>query len=237
MKKKLGVCLAAIAAVFIVCSCAVKRGGVLDARSVSVTGTGAVIVIPDRAQLSVAVVTRADDVLGAANENAQKMIAAQNAITVLGVEKKDLSTSNYNVTREMNYRDGVQVPGMYRVTNRLNITLKDPAILGSVIDAALVAGANEIASLEFSSSEKENATKEARRLAINQAQAAARLLAEESKARLGKALFVSEMETPAEYRSPAPVNARMFSDAAQSTPIAANSTTVTVTVQATYELK
>jgi uncharacterized protein YggE len=237
MQKKLGVFLAAAAAVLLVFSCARKPRGVLDARSVSVTGTGAVVVIPDRAQLAVSVVTRADDVLSAANENAQKMIAVQNAITVLGVEKKDLSTSNYNVAREMNYRDGVQIPGMFRVTNRLNITLKELDILGSVIDAALVAGANEIASLEFSSSDKENATKEARRLAINQAAGAARLLAEESKARLGRALFISEMETPVEYRSPAPANARMFSESPPSTPIAANSTMVTVTVQATYELK
>ena len=237
MQKKLSVFLAAAAAVLLVFSCAQRQGGVLDARSVSVTGTGAVVVIPDRAQLAVSVVTRADDVLSAANENAQKMIAVQNAITVLGVEKKDLSTSNYNVTREMNYRDGTQIPGMFRVTNRLNITLKELDILGSVIDAALVAGANEIASLEFSSSDKENATKEARRLAINQAEGAAQLLAGESKARLGRALFISEMETPMEYRSPALANARMYSEAVQPTPIAANSTTVTVTVQATYELK
>ncbi|MDR1786086.1 MAG: SIMPL domain-containing protein [Spirochaetaceae bacterium] len=207
-------------------------------RAVTVQGSARVLVASDRAAVSLSVVTRNADAAAAAEENARRMTAVQEAIKAMGVDPKSISTSNYTVNREMVYRDGANIPGDYRVTNRLNVSVKDLTSVGKLIDGAIQAGANEMTSLTYSSSDTEAAVKQARALAVTQAREAAQLLAETSGAGLGRVLSITELGGAV----PAPrLMVKALADSAafeeSSTPISATDSAVTVTVEVQFELR
>lgn len=150
------------ALVFLLFSCLENT----DARTISVSGSGAVQVIPDRAVLELSVVTWNPSVSVASNENAALMTKVQKALESTGVPKDSYSTSNYSIRRDVSYVNGRSVPGDYRASNVLNVVLTDITGVGEVIDAAISAGANELSSLNFTVSDSSEYMEEARRLAV-----------------------------------------------------------------------
>ena len=208
-------------------------------RTVSVHGTGSVEVDADNATIVMSVVTRGPNVAEASNENAKIMTDVQKSVLALGLSKNDVTTENYSVEQESNYIDGKRVPGDYRVSNRIKIHMKNVEIVSSVIDTALAAGANQLSSLQYGISDNALAIKQARTLAVQQAQEAAQLIAGTSGAKLGKVLRVEEMQDMNNRRSVA-MKAKAANDAlfeTASTPIQGGKSTVTVSVDAIYELK
>jgi uncharacterized protein YggE len=138
----------------------------------------------------------------------------------------------------MIYREGENIPGSYRVTNRLNVSVKNIDLVGKLIDAAIKAGANEMTSLEFSSSDTAEAAKQARGLAITQAKESAQLLAETAGSRLGPVLSITELQDSMPVPRPL-MKTAAFGAAeavADSTPVSANSSTVVITVEARFAL-
>ena len=208
-------------------------------RTVSVHGTGSVEVEADNATIMMSVVTRGPDVAAASNENAKIMAEVQKSVLSLGIARNDVTTENYTVEQETNYIDGKNVLGDYRVTNRVKIHIKNVELVSNVIDTALEAGANRLSWLQYGISDNALAIKQARTLAVQQAQEAAQLIAGTSGAKLGKILRVEEMQDMNNAR-----NVTMMAKAADSamfetasTPIQGGKSTVTVSVDAIYELK
>jgi uncharacterized protein YggE len=66
-------------------------------RTISVTGTGEVILVPDMAYINVGIHTEAEDVTSAVAANNQQAANITAAIVAKGVEEKDIQTSNFNV--------------------------------------------------------------------------------------------------------------------------------------------
>ncbi len=208
-------------------------------RTVSVHGTGSVEVDADNATIMMSVVTRGPNVAEASNENARVMTDVQKSVIALGISKNDVTTENYSVEQESNYIDGKRELGDYRVTNRIKIHIKNVEIVSNVIDTALAAGANQLSSLQYGISDNALAIKQARTLAVQQAQEAAQLIAGTSGAKLGKVLRVEEMQDMNNRRNVA-MKAMAANDAkfeTASTPIQSGKSTVTVSVDAIYELK
>src|SRR5688500_14385810 len=117
-----------------------------------VSASGEVKVVPDKASIQVGVQSRAATAAAASQANAQKQRAIIDAIKARGVPADQISTSNYNVIPETRYdREGQQAPRTtsYLVINSVNVELRRIDQVGPVIDAALVAGANQIHSLTF----------------------------------------------------------------------------------------
>ncbi|MDE5898706.1 MAG: SIMPL domain-containing protein, partial [Treponemataceae bacterium] len=181
------------------------------------------------------VVTRKNSVTEASAENARRMADVQKAILDAGIPEESWSTSNYTIYQENSYVNGRSVPGDYRVSNMLTVVLKDVTKAGSVIDAAIAAGANELTSLSFSVSDTSEAEDQARVLAVEQARHAAEILAESGGARLGRLLSISEES----YSQPALQSNRLLTAgyADGGTPVTAGKSTVTVTVRATFALR
>lgn len=224
---------AAIFAAVSLPSCAAGTAG--SPRSATAAGSGSVSVIPDTAHIQLSVVTRKNSVTEATAENARRMADVQQAILDAGIPKESWSTSNYTVYQESAYVNGRSVPGDYRVSNMLTVVIKDVTKAGSVIDAAIAAGANELTSLSFSASDTSDAEDQARVLAVEQARHAAEILAETGGARLGKLLSISEES----YSQPALQSNRLLSAeyAAGGTPVTAGKSAITVTVRATFALR
>lgn len=239
--KKSKFILFALSAVFLT-SCTIKTTE-NNRRTVSVTGTGSVEVEADNATIILSVITRGKDVGSTARENAEKMTKVQEAVLELGILKEDVSTEHYTINQESNYSNGKVVYGDYVATNRIRIFVKDLSMAGNVIDAALKAGANQLSSFQYGINSKDVYVKQARTLAVQNAQDTANLLATTSGAFLGRILSINEHQNNFGFYKVSAKAANAVEEAEDSaasftaTPISGGKTTITFSVDAVYELK
>ena len=177
---------------------------VSPAPQIVTSATGETTVSPDRARIEISVQTRAATAAAAAAENARKQQAVLNALKELGFGSDQLSTTNYNLHPEMNYREN-QTPRVtgYSATNSVLVEVRDLALVGRAIDASLGAGANMISSLSFYASNTDEARRSALTSAVARARADAEALARAAGGSLGTLL---EIATVGPARPPVPFN-------------------------------
>jgi uncharacterized protein YggE len=192
---------------------------------------GEVKVTPDRASIQISVQTRAVTAAAAADENAQKQRAVVEALRGLGIDAKDISTTGYNVYPEQRYEQNKEpVIVGYNVTNTVVVELKSISMVGRVIDVALSKGANMINSLQFYSSNTDNARREAIAIAVRQARADAEAAAQAAG---GSITSLLEVTVGGYYPPPPrPIELRAMAASAKvaDTPISAGDQTVAVDV-------
>ena len=197
------------------------------------TGTGESSVAPDRATIFIGVQTRATTVSPAANENARRQRAIVDTLRALGLGSDQLATQNYSVSPEMQYlpNQSPKVTG-YIVRNTIRASLRRIEDVGKAIDAALAKGANDISSLQFTSSKADSVRRVALAEAVADARADAEAIARAAGGSLGQLL---EATTSA---SPRPVPEVAFSRAqiagAAPTPIEPGEQMISVTVTARW---
>ena len=124
---------------------------------ITVSGHGTVDTTPDEAVLRLAVVTQAEDVKNASDENAGKMDAVLAALYELGIPEDDAVTSGYRVRPQYNWRDDEESLIGFQVRNSLVVTVRNITKVGDVIDSALASGANEIDDVAFTVSDSRQA--------------------------------------------------------------------------------
>lgn len=168
----------------------------------SSSGSGEATAVPDTASISVGVTKNAITIESAQNQvntAVNKLIAD---IKKLGVDKKDIKTTNYSVNP--NYGSGGVEPLIYpstggteritsyTVTQNLEIKVKDLAKINSVTDTATKAGANLVNGVNFTFSDQllEKLEKQATEDAVFDAKQKAQILANASGVRLGKIVNV-----------------------------------------------
>lgn len=161
--------------------------------TLSVTGSGNVTVIPDKANVTLGVSTHAKDAASAQNENARRAAAVQAAVKALGIDDKAIKTQNYSFrpTYEQNARHENQING-YTVDNSVVVTIEDLGKVGKVIDAALRAGANQVNSLTFAARSTDALKKVALIAAVNDAKNKAEIIAQGLNSRIVGVQHVSE---------------------------------------------
>ena len=171
----------------------VSGAGVSDQPRISVRGTGIVSAKPDMANLQIGVQIQNASLDAAQTEATSKMDAAMQQLKAAGVDEKDISTSQYNVEPVMNYREN-QPPVVtgFRVTNMLNVKLRDIAKAGKIIDDLVKAGANTVYGLSFGFSDPTALMKQAREQAMNDAKAKAGELATLGGVTLGTPLLIED---------------------------------------------
>lgn len=221
------------AAVLSLTSCMIKTEKKM--RTITVTGTGSVAVENKEANLVLSVISRNDDVIKASSENAEKMTAVMKAVTEAGIGTDSLQTSDYSIWQEEADRQYSKKSAfLYVVSNRLHVTIKDVSRTGLIIDAAIKAGANQMNSLSYSAGDTSEAEKQARILAVRDADQKANILVSTSGLTLGPVVSISEHEGGYYSTSNAVVRK---ADALMSTPISGGEATVNVTIDVTYELQ
>ncbi|MDO4506638.1 MAG: SIMPL domain-containing protein [Spirochaetales bacterium] len=220
------------AAVLSLTSCMIKTEKKM--RTITVTGTGSVAVENKEANLVLSVISRNDDVIKASSENAEKMTAVMKAVTEAGIGTDSLQTSDYSIWQEEADRQYSKKSAfLYVVSNRLHVTIKDVSRTGLIIDAAIKAGANQMNSLSYSAGDTSEAEKQARILAARDADQKANILVSASGLTLGQVMNIQEHQG-----GYVPVNnAPMYKTDLMRTPISGGSSSVSVTVDVTYELQ
>jgi uncharacterized protein YggE len=201
------------------------------------TGTGDAQVTPDRARIDITVETRGATAAAAAAENARISTAVRARIVALGIEDQRISTWGYNLQPEYDYNqrgDGRPRVIGYVARNTVRTDVHQVAQVGSVIDAALGAGANTIGGLDFYSSTMAEARKTALADAVQKARADAEVMANAAGGSLGELIELSS--TYFGGPTPPPYMARMEASIAQAdaTPISPGERTINVTVNARW---
>jgi hypothetical protein len=192
----------------------------------------------DRARVRFAVETEAPSASEAVTANAEAMDAALTALRAVIGDAGKLETSGYNLNPVYRQppRDQGGEPRIvgYRALNHVVATLTDVERVGTVLDAAVGAGVNRVASLSFYAEDTRPARLEALAEASRSAREEARVLADALGVALGAPLRVN---TSGDARPMVREEFQMMRAdmaAAAPTPIEAGEQDVVVTVSITY---
>jgi uncharacterized protein YggE len=117
------------------------------------------------------------------------------ALQAEGVEESDLRTSGYSVFADRYGPEGVLPDSdvRYRVSNSVLVTIRDLDKVGTILDVAVEAGANNIYGVEFALDNPRIAESDARAAAVENALAKATELAELTGVNLGRVVGVTEV--------------------------------------------
>lgn len=206
---------------------------------IAVSGEGSVEAQPDRATISVGVVTRDKNLSAVQASNAKAASSVINSIVALGIERRQISTGNYNFNPVYRHTDnGKRILDGYEATNSVTVIVDDLSLVGKIIDAALNHGANRVDSLDFGLRNKAAYQDEALRLAIRDA----RHKAEVAASALGKSIVGVRSVSINSNHVAAPRNYKMaraaaMEDAAEfETPIESGTLTCFANVHAEFEI-
>jgi uncharacterized protein len=119
--------------------------------SIRASGEATVRVKPDRAQISIGVVTQAPTAQAASAQNATQTSAVLAALKRSLSTNGEISTNGYSISPQYQYDNGKppKITG-YQANNTVLVTVNDLSLTGKVIDAANEAGANDITGISFS---------------------------------------------------------------------------------------
>ncbi len=208
-------------------------------RTISVNGRGSVDVTPDTATVELGV-TETNTSLAAAQEQSNtRLEAILAALAEQGVAEEDIQTSSYNVQILYEYDDNGNLRGVngYTVSSTLTVTVRAVDTLGTLLDAAVTAGANVVYGISFSVDDPTEPASEARRLAVEDARAKADELATAAGVSVVGVISIQETTSPAPPPMPFGTGAAdMAAEARSAVPVQAGTTEVIVEVVVVFEL-
>ncbi len=155
-------------------------------------GEGVVRRAADRAIVMVSTETRARSPQDAQRENARKMTAVQNELTGSHVPKEAIRTLGYIVEPEYDFTDGRRTLRGFVARNTIEVRVDNLDRLGSILDAAIGAGATSAGNVRFELKDRDAAEREALRLAVIDARARAEAAADGAGARIERVIRIQE---------------------------------------------
>lgn len=206
----------------------------MDPPTIVAPGIGRVTVEPDVATTRLGVVLVRPTAAEVRTAAATTMSAVLDAIAGLGVARRDMRTSLVGLAPLTDYsaERGPRVTG-YQLTNTVEVTVRDLASAGAVIDAGLSAGASSLDGLEFRLEDPTAARDRARRAAVDDARTRAGSLADAARVRLGSVVGIVEGTRPLpefEHGGTAGLALKASAD----TPIEAGTQEIVVSVVVTF---
>ncbi|HZJ41290.1 MAG TPA: SIMPL domain-containing protein [Candidatus Saccharimonadales bacterium] len=154
----------------------------------SVTGSGTVYAKADIASLTVGLKTEVKKTAAEATKNStEKMNAIVEAVKSLGVDSKDIKTTDYQLSPMYNWteKDGQKLIG-YQVSQNVTLKIRDLEKIGDIISRTTEEGANQVGNIGFTIDDEYDLKNQARALAIEKAKEKATMIANESGLKLGK---------------------------------------------------
>lgn len=210
-----------------------------EPETITVVGKSGMEATPDVAKVSLGVSSRAATPSIAREENTAAINATLAALAEMGIEEKDIQTTNMNMWN--NYDSNGNLTG-YRMSTDLTVYVRDITKAGDVVDAAIAAGANELNGVSYLLSNEDEMYNTALADAIALARTKAEVLAEAAGKTVGQVKKVDET-------SRAVATVRNYDEAAANpdvgsgskmesvrTTIRPGSSTVSAEVQVVFEL-
>jgi len=195
------------------------------------SGSGVVKLKPDRATLTVAVVTRATSAAEAGRLNVNRILPVIAALKRQRLPDSAIVSTGYTVSIERDPLGRTPVPAdapqTYVARNAIRVSLLDLEMLGQLVDTALSAGASEITNITFASSQAVDARQRAIAAAVRAARADAAAAAAAAGGVLGALIEVSLLPEYGMAGGRA-VDYYQFSIAAAATPLMPSDVSVNV---------
>ncbi len=164
-------------------------------RTISVTGSADVMVIPDEAVFSLSVETENMDITKAKAENDTIIKKIKSITNEFKIESKYVVTDYINVNPKYTYNNsGESIFKGYTVQRGLVITLKELGKFDEMLTRLLDAGAHNIQRVQFKTTQLRKYKDEARTLAIKAAKEKASAMAKELGQTIGKANTIQEIQ-------------------------------------------
>lgn len=164
--------------------------------SISVTGKGEIVTIPDVATFSFTVTENAKTVADAQTRATERTDAALKAVRAAGVDDKDIKTTGYNINPHYEYQTSICSPTYcppsksiltgYDVSQTIEVKVRDLEKVGAIFGSIGSAGVQNVSSLQFAVDDIEAVRAQARKIAIADAQARAKELSKQLGVRLVK---------------------------------------------------
>ena len=233
--------LVPLAAAVLFAGCAAPAATAADtqatARTITVTGEGRASAAPDMAVISIGVQSEAKTAAAALTQNSQAMTATIAQLKKLGVADKDVQTSGLSINPRYDYEQNRSAPPIvgYTASNTVTVRLRDLTKAGGVIDQAVQSGANNLNGISFTFADPKPMMDEARKDAVSEAKARAKLLTDAAGVSLGQ--LVTIQDGYASQPSPQPMYAARAMKAESDVPLEAGESSITATVTLVYEIK
>ena len=165
-------------------------------RQITVSGFGQVAAVPDMATITLGVTHEAKEARRAMDATSAATARVLEQLESLGVAPRDMQTSNLSLNpiwpdRSSPVSGTVEISG-FVARNMVFVRLRDLADLGRVLDAIIDDGANNFNGLRFSVQDPEPLKNAARKRAVADAFARARLLTSEAGVSLGAVQSITE---------------------------------------------
>ena len=197
----------------------------LKAEGITVTGTGVVRTVPDRAEISFGVVTQGRTASQALSANDAAIARVVAALRQAGIAEADLQTRSFSLSPRYS-EDGSEILG-YTAENTVAAQLRNLDRAGAVIDAAVGAGANQVFGPSLSRSDTSEQYRNALRAGVADAREKAQVIAAAAGVSLGQIVGVVEQGSSSEPPQPA-------SDARVAAPIQPGTQEIQASVVVTF---
>ena len=160
----------------------------------TVDGKGEVTAVPDTAMLSLGVTKNASTVQSAQDQVNSIINKVTDDLKSLGVDSKDIKTTDYNVNPEYDYNTGDQKLNGYTVDASLEVKVSPIDKANKAIDIATKDGATDVGGVQFvvADDKQKELMNQARKQAIDDAKSKAEVLSRDSGLRLGRIVDVQE---------------------------------------------
>ncbi|MBX4181585.1 SIMPL domain-containing protein [Candidatus Parcubacteria bacterium] len=170
--------------------------------TITVTGEGEAFAIPDIANFSFSISADAKTVSDAQSQVTEKMDKVLDAIKKLGVDDKDIKTTDYNAYPRYSYSGGVctqyscppskQTLDGYTATHSVTVKIRKTEDSGKILAAAGDNGATNLSGLNFTMDDPQVVTSEARAKAIEDARSRAKVLSDQLGVKLKRVVSFSD---------------------------------------------
>jgi len=203
--------------------------------TITVSGTGRVVVQPDLADIRLGVSSTKGTVKAARSDAAAKMTNVIAALKKLGIADKDIQTTTISLQPNYAYNNSnpPRLTG-YTLANGIVVTIRNLDQAGDAIDDSLAAGATTLDGVSFRVSDPAKAESQARTDAMTEAKGNADTLAKAAGVSIAGVATISEVSTPV----PQPVFYGAYganlNAAGVATPVQPGTTDVTITVTVSY---
>ena len=165
-----------------------------DPHTITMTGHGEVKAIPDIAILNAGVTTNAPTAADALSANSSRMNQVFDAIKKLGIPDRNIQTTGFSVFPQYTNGDNNNSRRLtgYQVNNEVTVRLTDATRAGTMLDALVSAGANQMNGISFDIAVEAPLLEKARTQAIADARARAETYAQAAGVTLGPIVSIRE---------------------------------------------
>lgn len=215
-------------------------------RTVSVTGEGEALAVPDVAEFNFSVNERGDSVEAAQGIATTKMNEAIKFLKDKGIAEKDIKTTGYNAYPQYEYNNctggyvcinNQRLIG-YEVSQTISVTVRDTAKAGELLSGVGETGISNISGISFKVDNIDKYKEEARMEAIEKARAQADVLAKGLGVKIKEVVSFSEDSNPSyapEYGMGG--DAMMAKSASVAPELPAGEEKITSRVYVTFEIR